>query len=379
MVESRKPGRPRKDTPPTAPRLIEDLVKKDVPKLVPTIEKYLLEAQWTKEQLMAAIGVGETQLYRWGRGDSLPRKATVNRIAVVLARRLDELHGDDIHEPFPASDQMDAMLNELLQTAGFSASVRGMSGDDCWNRIARRKSWKLGYTMVPEWAEPPTRRTGRPTGRAIDYAEQIGRLMGLETEWEYLGFDEMPLAIRERRLDGIAPLMVVLPGRLFDFRFSKPCGDTKFTLSALIPSQLSEKGKNFEDLSVRSVEILYVDGELGQWGYEVFGNGYQGKSFQDSNKAIAYMKAIVGSKERTIPVFLLDNVTANYLREDFLKDSDSDGGKQFLLSNIAVPIKMETNNAFAFHPDEVQLTNAVDISIDIFPLGARIFDQNHVE
>ena len=378
MVDRKSVGRPKKNTLEVdSTKLNPDLVERATPELVRTIEKYLLEAQWTKEEFMAAIGVGETQLYRWGRGDSMPRKATVNRICVTLARRLDELYGDVLHDPYPATDLIDAMLNELLQKAGFSASVRGISGDDCWNRIDKDKVWKLGYTMVPECALPPTRKTGRPTGTAIDYAQKIGRLMGLETEWEYLGFDEMPSAIRERRLDGIAPLMVVLPARLFDFRFSDACGKNDFTLSALIPSQFSERDQKFEDLPIRSVEILYVKGELGEWGCKVSGDDYKSKSFPDSNKVIAYMKAVVESQKNSIPVFMLDNITAKYWKDQSIKESESKEDKFFPLSEIETSIKIETHNAFAFHTEEKQLSHAVNTAINVFPLGKQMSFSNN--
>jgi DNA-binding XRE family transcriptional regulator len=366
MVATRGPGRPRTKTSETPKKSISDILDKQTSDLVPTIEKYLAEAKWTKAELMATIGVGETQLYRWGRGDSMPRKATVNRICAVLAQRLDELYGDELHDPFPATDLIDAMLNELLQKAGFSASVRGMSGDDCWNRIAKDKSWKLGYTMVPEWAEPPPRRTGRPTGKAIDYAEIIGRMMGLDTEWVYLGFEEMPLAIRERSLDGIAPLMIVLPGRFFDFRFSKPCGETKFTLSALIPEKLSQNAEKLEDLPTRQVEIIFVEGELGEWGTKVLGNSYHSKGFPDLKEACAYMQArLDGYKnDKVIPVLLMDNITADFLTKEYPLLS---------LKNIGIPITLSTHNAFGFHPDEKKLADAINTAIELIPINKSPF------
>jgi DNA-binding XRE family transcriptional regulator len=366
MVVTRGPGRPRTKTSETQKKSISDILDKQTPDLVPTIEKYLLEAKWTKEQLMATIGVGETQLYRWGRGDSMPRKATVNRICAVLAQRLDELYGDELHDPFPATDLIDAMLNELLQKAGFSASVRGMSGDDCWNRIAKDKSWKLGYTMVPQWAEPPPRRTGRPTGKAIDYAELIGRLMGLETEWVYLGFEEMPLAIRERSLDGIAPLMIVLPGRLFDFRFSNRCGDTDFTLSALIPEKISQNAEKLEELPARLVEVIFVEGELGEWGSKVLGDNYSSKGFPGLKEACAYIQACLDGykNDKVLPVLLMDNVTADFLKQEYPLLS---------LKNIDIPITLETYNAFGFHPDEKKLADAINTAIELIPLGKSPF------
>jgi transcriptional regulator with XRE-family HTH domain len=371
MVSTKKPGRPKKQTSEQPKKDISSIYEKEIPDLVSTIEKYLLEAQWTKEQLMAAIGIGETQLYRWGRGDSMPRKATVNRICGVLTRRLDELYGDDF-DPFPATDQIDAILNELLQKAGFSASVRGTSSDECWDRIANKKSWKLGYTGVPGWAERPTHRNGKPSGKAIEYAETIGRLMGLETEWVYLDFEQMPLAIRERELDGIAPIMIVLPGRLFNFEFSKQCGEDKFTLSALIPSKLAKDIESLDDISTRSLELVFVRGELGDWGARVLASKYyiddfdksdRIQRFDTSDEAYTHIQASVSNKDNKTSVLLIDNITANALEKRSYKEQELS-----TLKKIDCKIKLSTYNSFAFHTDEKKLMNTVNMAIDLIPL-----------
>jgi transcriptional regulator with XRE-family HTH domain len=383
MVSTKKPGRPKKQTSEQPKKDISSIYEKEIPDLVSTIEKYLLEAKWTKEQLMAAIGIGETQLYRWGRGDSMPRKATVNRICGVLTRRLDELYGDDF-DPFPATDQIDAILNELLQKAGFSASVRGTSGDECWDRIAKKKSWKLGYTSVPGWAERPTHRNGKPSGKAIEYAETIGRLMGLETEWVYLNFEQMPLAIRERELDGIAPIMIVLPGRLFDFGFSNKCGFDNFTLSALIPIELAKEAKSLDDLPTRSLELVFVSGELGDWGAKVLASRYniddsdkerRIQQFDKLEQAYTYIQASVTNKENKISILLIDNITAKSLEDRSNKEQGS-----FTLKQINCYIKLRTYNSFAFHPDEKKLIDGVNTAIDLIPLiDINNFSDNSTE
>jgi DNA-binding XRE family transcriptional regulator len=364
MVSSaRGPGRPRTKPSEAVKKSISNMIDEPLPDFVQTVEKYLKEAKWTKEQLMAAIGIGETQLYRWGRGDSMPRKATVNRICTVLAQRLDEVYGDEVHDPFPATDLIDAMLNEFLQQAGFSGSTRGKSGDDCWNRIAKDKLWKLGYTMVPGWAEKSTSRLKKPEGEAIKYAEKIGRLMGLETEWVYLPFEEMPLAIRERKLDGIAPIMLLLPGRLFDFRFSQRCSTAKFTLTALVPEKFGRNLENITELPTKQVEVIFVEGELGDWGQNLLGDEYNNRGFPDIEKACAYMQAFSdGSKStKAIPVFLIDSITAKFLIDKY------SSSELMTLKKIGIPVILETYSAFCFHPDEKRLANAVDLSIDLIP------------
>ncbi|NJR74831.1 MAG: hypothetical protein HC773_16690, partial [Scytonema sp. CRU_2_7] len=86
---------------------------------VQVVEKYLREAGWTNQELMNEIQIGETQLYRWARGDSVPRKAIVNRIAASLARQIDRTRQKLPHNPFPGSDEIDGIVNELLEAAGY--------------------------------------------------------------------------------------------------------------------------------------------------------------------------------------------------------------------------------------------------------------------
>jgi Bacterial extracellular solute-binding proteins, family 3 len=361
MNEPKKRGRPRKDGESEQPELA---ISNGYPDFLDVIEKYLAEAKWTKRELMTAIGFGETQLYRWSRGESVPRKATVNRIAIQLANRLDAIYGNRLNDPSPATDAIDSLLNELLGAAGFAASVRGITGDDCWNKIAQNQCWTLGYTMVPEWAIPPERRGGKPTGKAIEYAEMIGRLLGIETLWEYLDFDVMPGAIRKRQVDGIAPIMLVLPGRLFDYSFSDRCSETPFSLTAISDRQLIDGADCLEALPANKVELLFVKGELGDWGASVLSNKYfLRQSFANADEAISYMQGLIERQELDkIPVLLIDNITGEYL---ISRENDKEQTR--LLQLDIKSVNLTTFNSFAFHPDEKMLVKAVNQSIPLVP------------
>jgi transcriptional regulator with XRE-family HTH domain len=360
MNDIKKRGRPRKEDEAEQQ---ESSIPKGNPDFLDTIERYLAEAKWTKRELMSAIGFGETQLYRWSRGESVPRKATVNRIASQLAKRLDEIYGSLPNDPSPATDAIDSLLNELLEAAGFAASIRGKTGDDCWNKIAQNQYWVLGYTMVPEWAIPPDRPGGKPTGKAIDYAETIGRLLGIETLWQYLDFDKMPVAIRQRQVDGIVPLMLVLPGRLFDYNFSERCSKEPFTLTAIADSQSVEGADCLEALPENQVELLFVDGELGDWGARVLSQYKFNQGFPKADEAISYMQGLLERQESNkIPILLIDNITGEYLIE---RENDKENTK---LAQLEIKsMKLTTFNAFAFHPDEKKLLEAVNQAIPLTP------------
>lgn len=350
---------------PKRTRSIEDTASQS--KFVQVVEGYLAKANWTKLELMASLKVGEAQFYRWARGENVPTKVIVNRIAVLLARRIDEVKQDLPHNPFPASDEIDRIVNEFLEAAGYSASVKGREADVSWNEIARKKAWTLGYTKVPRWLEPPERPGGKPTGLAVKYTEQIGQLLGIETIWKYLTYDEMSLAIRGREVDGIAPLMLVLPGRFFDFRFSEQCGLDIFKLSALVAPKHTNSANLFEDLSSKSVKLLYVKGELGNWGANVLGNTEQVKEvFEDSDRAISALLASIERDEEIISVFLVDDLTGEVLVNKVKKDNPKEPQK-WLHSMEIETIPLETYAAFSFHPNEEQLLRAVNYAISMIP------------
>ena len=327
---------------------------------VKTVEKYVQEAAWTNQELMSQIQIGETQFYRWSRGDSVPRKAIVNRIAVSLARRRDQIQQKLPHDPLPGSDQIDEILNELLQAAGYSASVKGRGADSGWHTIAKKQAWTLGYTHIPRWSQLPERSGSKPTGLAIEYAERIGRLLGIATDWEYLTYDDMALAIRQRKVDGIAPFMLVLPGRFFDFRFSERCSQDSFRLSALISPDRAGSAACFGDLPPKSVQLLYLEGELAEWGVDVLGDSYQKKSFEDDKQAISHLRGTTEREKDVIPVFIVDSITGYFLaNENELKVMEIKS------------IDLETYSAFAFHPDEEKLITAVNSAIELTPKIAK--------
>ncbi|MCC3410386.1 MAG: transporter substrate-binding domain-containing protein [Microcoleus sp. PH2017_29_MFU_D_A] len=320
-------------------------------KFVQVVEGYLAKANWTKQQFMAEIQVGEAQFYRWARGENVPSKAIVNRIAVFLGRRLDEVYQNLPHNPFPVSDTIDGLLNELLEAAGYSASIRGKVVDSSWQEIAHNRSWKLGYTLVyPNWAEPPERYGEKPIGIAIDCAERVGDLLGIDTEWQYLTWQEMPLAIAERKVHGIAPFMLAAPGRFFDYRLSDPWysgGKLKLT-AVTLPIEID--ADFLEDLPHKRVRLVYIENEIGDWVVSMLGNYYEREAFADKAKAFSYMKAFESKESDVIPILCSDHVLCKSVADE----------NNWQVLNIRCVKDLELYPAFAFHPNEEQLTASVN-------------------
>jgi transcriptional regulator with XRE-family HTH domain len=321
-------------------------------KFVQVVEDYLAKANWTKQQFMAEIQLGEAQFYRWARGENVPTKAIVNRIAVFLARRLDEVYQDLPHNPFPVSDTIDGLLNELLEAAGYSASVRGKGIDSSWQEIANNRSWKLGYTSVdPQWAEPPEKYGAKPTGIAIDCAERVGDLLGISTEWQYLTWQEMPLAIAERKVHGIAPFMLASPGRFFDYRLSDPWHQGgAFKLTAVTLSGKINQELFLEELSPRRIQLVYIVNEIGAWAVSILGNPYERISFPDKAKAVSYLKACEIKNSDLIPVFCSDSRTCKSIAQE----------NDWKVIDIQCLKNVKLYPAFAFHPEEEKLAASIN-------------------
>ena len=320
----------------------------DVSQFVQVVEKYIHKAQWTNQELMNAIKVGETQFYRWRRSSSTPRKAIVNRIAIALANRSNEIEKKEPLNLFPGWDRIDGILNELLEAAGYSASVKGAGINSSWDRITYQKAWTLGYTKTP-FSHIPEKAGAKPKGEIIVYAEKIAQLLGLHTEWKYLPWDEMSSAIRERKVDAIAPLMLVLPERLFDYRFSEPCSQEKFSLSAVLPS--SKPVKYYEELPTQEVKVVYVKGEMGDWGADFLNKKDEAISCQDNQEAVTKLTTFQGKT----CVFLSDNITCHQIAKE----------KQLLEIKVKQLEDFETYLAFALHPDEPKLITAINSAINL--------------
>lgn len=322
-------------------------------KFILIVEQYLAKAGWTKSQFMAEMQVGESQFYRWARGENIPTKAIVNRTAVTLASRFDTIDRELPHNPFPMSDKIDGLLNELLVAAGYSASVKGKAVDSCWQEIIRDGSWTIGYTNVdPKWAkfEKPN---VEPTGSAIRCAKRVAGFLGINTEWKYLTWEQMSNAISERQVHGIAPFMLAAPGRLFNHRFSDPWyGEGTFSLSGVTLPKFNTNSF-LEDLPLGRVELVYIKNEIGNYIADVLTNvygEYKLKPFEDRIKAINYLKEFDSNNSKLVPILCSDNRSCDGIADD----------EGWSIVKIRYFQKLELHPAFAFHLEEEKLTNAVN-------------------
>lgn len=350
------------------PKRIRSEESESQSKFVNVLESFLVKAEWTNQQFMAAMQVGESQFYRWARGNNVPTKALVNRSASILASRLDKVKGILKEDPFPYSDKIDFITNELLESAGYSSTVRGREVNLTWNKIAQEQVWKLGYTEIPKWIKAPDRIGDEPTGVVVEYVKEVSSFLGVKTIWKYLNWEDMPCAIVQGEVDAIAPFLIILPERFFDYRFSNPCSENFNTLSGLYsPSGDIETFDSLEDISPEKVQLVSVHNELGNWAAKLYERRekYKSDHFGDADTAISYLLANSDVKSSFIPVFLSDKLTCEAIREEHNSKSDPTPLKCLELLNAKKFEKIEFYTAFAFHPDEDKLATAVNSAISL--------------
>jgi transcriptional regulator with XRE-family HTH domain len=325
---------------------------------IKTIDKYLQKSNWTNQQLMADIKVGQTQFYRWQRGENIPTKALVNRIAVSLAIQINKVfeeNNEDNH--FYATDKIDGILNELLVSAGYSASIKGKGADSGWDEIDSDGSWRVGYINIPGWAEVVKEPSKKLIGKAVDYVEQVGRLLGITTTWErYYDWEKLSTAIAERKIHAVAPFLLNQPGRTFKYQFSNPCSDNRLCAKALISSEHA-KIESLEDLPTKDIELIYIKDEIGEWIAGVLGNSYKSKGFANEEEAISYFISPAAKSENRTPIYLSENIGCNRVR----------GKHNVHILNVESLSNVWLSPVFGFHQDETKLKNTINYIIGMIP------------
>ena len=371
MLNSQKkgPGRPpNKNKEAKEIDFASEIVDKQIPSFVNRIEKYLLYGKLTKEQLMSLIGVGETQLYRWARGDSMPRKHTVNRIASAIALRIDSEYGDQF-DPYPGTDNLDGILNELLKASGFTASINGYTNDNVFNTVAKNRICRVGYMELQGFADIPSRKTSKPTGIAIEETNKVLQAIGLTPDFYKVEFHAAIAALRNGDIDLIAPTIDNLPMRQFDLALSQPLNNLRSKISTLIIKPIaSENLLTFEDLAPGRTKLFYLENEMGDISKSLFGEDYKYASDNIELKNLAVivstMNAMIQEESKITPVLVINSNSALELCEieEEGREKKYKGSTNFIQLNNSTNISAQ--HVFACHPDETKFMNVINSAIN---------------
>jgi hypothetical protein len=229
---------------------ILDIVKEE-PGLAVTIKYHLKALGWNQGRLAEASGISPPQITGMFTGDRSFTRSHVNRIALAMALAYRDKK-DPIFESF------DALLNTFLTDAGFSA-VPGLT-DVIWTRLqgesggsderARklRVAW-IDYTYFSE------RTATGPEGLAIDITEQICRLIGADVDWIKCEWSNVIAQLETRTVDIVAPILMLLPSRLFKVEFTETVPNIRLGISGVVNKATKDRQR---------IAPICLKGEVGE-------------------------------------------------------------------------------------------------------------------
>lgn len=361
--EPKKRGRPKKEE---SEKMSLSFSEENNDLLV-LIEDYLAKAQWTKRDLMLSIGFGETQLYRWSRGESVPRRSTINRIAVALAKRLDSLYGDRLTDPSPATDYIDFILNELHRVSGFSSNIKGADANICWERINSLREIRVGYLQMEGLIETPKLINEHPSGKLVNYVNMICAIINVRPKWCYLDNNILNSSVRNRNVDIVAPTVLKLPARKYDLEYSNPCSNQNHIVKALIceKDQNLKYSNKLENYPESNLELVFAKGGLAEIGTTLLGYKFTSKSFDTEIEAINYINR-PHYQNQPIPIFLTDSLThQSWINKTKFKHELKDFDL-YPMIEMDTGLKIKAKTAFAFHPDEIKLREVINETIEVY-------------
>jgi hypothetical protein len=343
-------------------------------KFIQIVERYLAKTDLTKEQFaIEIIKIGEAQYYRWKRGENVPTKSMVTRVAVHLALCLDKVCQKDSPDPFPYSDRAGDLINELLEASGHIVNVgtevndaiQGKSWrlESSWDEIVNHKSWRLGFIsdVDPKWIKQYSRPGNLPFGKAIEYAERIGNLLGITTEWKYVSWQNLPMAIAERQIHATAPFMLRTPGRLLQYLFSDPwieggsIGVSAITLPKIMEREGISEEISLTKLSPDRIQCLCISNEIGSWKIDSLGYTYLTNDPIVNESLEEAVNKLKNWKSELIPILFVDDIRGQELVKK----------EGWEIVNVEFGKSLKFHPAFAFHPAEKKLVAAVNYTMGI--------------
>jgi len=243
-----------------------------------TLQKHLNLLDWNKAAF--AIAAKEqlkdefyaAQLTRWQYGIRTVSRGMAIRVAVVLALEYEKRRRDGAKlDPMFGLDNLDVFIQDFLNAAGYQRGKFKMlpPTDLIWELINSKKQefeLLIGYCSCPPWAN---KGIEKPSGVAIEVAGRVMTLLGFRHRFQELSWGEMPLAIRERRVHLIAPLLMKAPARLFDFSFSDPVSHQHNLGIGFIAAKHFCKKKDGSqavqiDHLIAGYSLGYISGEVGE-------------------------------------------------------------------------------------------------------------------
>ena len=333
------------------------LFQSDTKKFIELALHHLRELKWNKAELAEKAGIARAQISVVMAEN--PLRAIGRKHAEKIALAIAKGYADSQKPQAPSAD---SVFNELLTVAGYSPNV-GSSRDLVWTRLTGEGE----HVLRAAWIHyPPFAIDGR-SGFAIDVTQRLAEMMGVDIDWvPFKKWSELTDAIRSREIDLICPVLLKLPMRMFQFRFSEALRGIEIRVNGIIHENFLErviiKKGSLHELNARRLLVNYVAGEVGETLRRLIAYAADKElAFDSAEEACDYVLANPeDTKFNKVRCLIADEITCLNLRKSnrravLLLPEEQPNREQ----DVRLPI------AFAVHPEEQKFLEVINECLGI--------------
>jgi hypothetical protein len=228
------------------------------------VEYHLGKIGWKRGDLAVAAKVSEPQISGWISGKRPIGRDHVNRVVWALA------FGYREKNVLAHLDTLDALMNEFLVAAGFSA-VTGAS-DLVWTQLKSKTSaaqpllpgdemrvLRIGWVDYSFFSYRLPEKDD-PQGLAVAIITRIARLIGAAPSWIECKWEDVVTKLQAREIDVVCPILIVLPSRQFQVQFTSPIPGIDLSINGVLNGEHRYASGKKE----RHIAPLFVRGEVGE-------------------------------------------------------------------------------------------------------------------
>jgi transcriptional regulator with XRE-family HTH domain len=179
----------------------------------------------------------------------------INRLAWALASGY-----EDKHPRSAEVDSLESLLSELLRAAGYSDGLRARK-----SRISRliedKKPLRIGVVNYPPFAD------SQQQGLAIEIAQRVLDLMGVERNWVTLSWADLIPQLTAEQIDLVAPVFLKLPMRSFKVLFSMSIEGLLVGANGIIHKDYVDdvrSGDELKEVKAERLIVSFAEGEVGE-------------------------------------------------------------------------------------------------------------------
>lgn len=338
----------------------------DTRQFVNLIAHHLRELEWNKAELAEKAGIARAQvsvIMAENPPRSIGRKHA-EKIALAIAKG----YADSQKPQAPSAD---SVFNELLTIAGYSP-IMGSSRDLVWTRLTGEGR----HVLRAAWIHYPPFAVDDRTGFAIDVTQRLAEMMGVDINWTpFRKWSELTDAIRSREIDIICPVLLKLPMRMFQLRFSETLPGIEIRVNGVVHGQFRKKAMipNLEEPDPRRLLVNYAAGEVGETLRRLIAHGADTElAFDSVEEACDYVLTNPEDKKfNKIRCLVADEITCLNLgksnRHAALLLSDDINQEQ----DVKLPI------AFAVHPEEERFLAVINECLGIMDPYIKFLIEKH--